>query len=167
MPSIMCVSSLLRRLDHPVRRRRADGRPAGVRLGSWSAKVLVGERRELVLAVDQRTQLAVLFPLTPLEQFRQRFSDALRAMLEELGVTADAVAAEADAIASEPFVPLDDAALRGTLRTLQYICEIELTYHSDLRVVQSNLNDFPHPPPPFVSKLAVAQLFGLPGAEPR
>jgi hypothetical protein len=162
MSTIMCAPPLLRRLGHTPLGRWVGDRPLpAVRLGSWGAKILADDDREIVLAVDQRTQLAVVFPLEPTEQFRPRFIGALRAMLEELGVPADAVTAETSAIAAAPLAPLADAALRKSLRTLHYVGELELMYHDDLQTVQSNLNDFPHPPAPYVPKLAVAQLFGL------
>jgi hypothetical protein len=161
MPSIMCAAPLLRRLGYtPPRKRPRDRSLAGVRLGSWGATTFVDDDgADLVLAVDQRTQLAVVFHLEPIDEFRLRFAAALRTILEELGVPLTAVHAETAAIFALPLARLGDAALRESLKTLRFICELELSYHDDLAVVQSNLNEFPHPPPPYVSKVAVASLF--------
>ena len=70
-----------------------------------------------------------------------------------------AVHAESRALVALPLARLGDASLRESLKTLKYFCELELVYHDDLAVVQSNLNELPHPPPPYVSKVAVARLF--------
>lgn len=132
---------------------------AGVRLGNWGAKTIVDAGRDLVLAVDQRTQLAVVFPLEPAAAFRDHFAAALGAMLEELQVPLAAVRAETTALAFAPLTRLSDPAMRESLRTLQFICEIELMQHEELTVVQSNLIEFLHAPPPYVSKIAIARLF--------
>jgi hypothetical protein len=162
MPCIMCSAPLLRHLEYtPPRARPIDREPAGVRLRSWGAITLTDDdRRRVVLAVEQRTQLVVVFPLEPIGEFRHRFAGALRTILEELDVAATAVQAEARAIFSLPLARLGDPTLRSTLSTLRYMCELEFPYHDDLAVIQSNLNDFPHPPPPYVPKHAVARLFG-------
>jgi hypothetical protein len=131
-----------------------------VRLGSWGATTFADDDgRDVVLGVEQRTQLAVVFPLEPIADFRHEFAAALRRMLEELDVPSTAVQAETKAIFSLPLARLGDAAMRESLRTLRFMCELEFAYHDDLATVQSNLNDFPHPPPPYVSKVAIAQLF--------
>ena len=162
MPCIMCTAPLLRRLGYtPPRRRPTDRSQPGVRLQSWGATCFVDDDgADLVLAVEQGTHLSVVFLLEPISEFRHRFAAALRAMLEELDVPLTAVQAETRALFALPLARLGDATLRESLKTRKYFCELELCYHDDLAVVQSNLNDFPHPPPPEGSKLAVAQLFG-------
>jgi hypothetical protein len=161
MPCIMCTAPLLRRLGYTPPRRKPTDRPLpGVRLRSWGATTFVdGDGGDLVLAVEHQTQLAVVFPLEPIGEFRLRFASALRTMLEELHVPLTAVHAESRALVALPLSRLGDASLRESLNTLKYFCELELVYHDDLAVVQSNLNELPHPPPPYVSKVAVAQLF--------
>jgi hypothetical protein len=55
---------------------------------------------------------------------------------------------------------LADATLREALRTVEFMCGVELMYHSELRRVQRNLNEFPHPlPPDFVPEATVRRLF--------
>jgi hypothetical protein len=112
-----------------------------------------------VLALDERTQLALVFPLAPRKRFREHFALALRAMLEDLSIDPATIAAETDAIQFEPLCQLTDAALVQRLSDLQYICGLELLYHEDLRLVQCNLNDLPHGTPPYLSKVAVVNLF--------
>jgi hypothetical protein len=65
MPCIMCSAPLLRHLEYtPPRARPIDREPAGVRLRSWGAITLTDDdRRRVVLAVEQRTQLVVVFPV--------------------------------------------------------------------------------------------------------
>jgi hypothetical protein len=58
------------------------------------------------------------------------------------------------------FGRLVDASLHEALETVDFVCGIELEYHTDLRVVQRRLNDFPHPlPPDCVPEVAVRRLF--------
>lgn len=162
MAQIMCTRPLLRRLGVvPPRRRPVETVWAGIRLGSWGATAFADQGREIVLAVEQRTQLAIVFSWGPAAEFKARFVAALTSMLEELDVPPAAVQAEATAVEFAPLTLLGRQPLRESMTTLKYICEIELMYHEDLGIVQSNLNEFPHARPPYVSKLAVAELFGL------
>jgi hypothetical protein len=172
MSRIMCTQTLWTSLGQDGRPPDGDSerRLHGVALGGWAAKMLREGGRQLVLAMDERTRLALVFPLSPRKRFRENFTDALRAILEDLGVPPAAIAAETEAIAFEPLCRLSSRTLVETLSDLQYICEIELMYHDDLRVVQCNLNDLPLGGlGPCVSKEAVVELLGFvaPLREPR
>ena len=51
-------------------------------------------------------------------------------------------------------------ALPKALATVEFFCGIELEYHTDLRTVQLNLNEFPHADiEHHVPRLAVKHLF--------
>ena len=162
LPGIRCTQTLLRRLGYlssptvPV----ATAVIAGASLGSWAAKVVRLEGRELVLALNERTYLAVLFPLAPRKHFRLQFAGALANALQDLGVPRALVRAECTVVEFQPLTRLSSVHLTDTLNDLEYLCGIELCYHSDLGTVQRNLNQFPHAQRnPCVPADAVRQLF--------
>jgi hypothetical protein len=146
MALIMCTQKLLNALG---KHGRPPGKPVepqllGVRLGSWAATVHRFDRRDLVIALEQRTYLTLVFPLAPRTEFRTHFADALAALLADLGMPEDVVHAECSAIDFEPLSRLADRKLVGALDDVEFMCGIELSYHDDLRRVQLNLNEFPH-----------------------
>ena len=160
MPRIMCTANLRRALGH-------TGRPAkvaekvfhGVALGSWAAKAVTIDGRDLVLAVNERTYLTLVFPLEP-DAFRENFAHALLEALEDCGVPPHVARAESAAIAFEPLASMARGALPKALATVEFFCGIELEYHTDLRTVQLNLNEFPHADiEHHVPRLAVKHLF--------
>jgi hypothetical protein len=161
----MCTQKLLHAL---VKRGRPLGEATeqpllGVRLGNWAATYHRFDRRDLVIALDQRTYLTLVFPLAPRTGFRARFADGLAAALEDFGVPEDVVCAERAAINFEPLARLAGRTLIRSLDDVEYICGIELMYHDDLRQVQRNLNEFPHPGrDPCVPLEAVARMFVAP-----
>jgi hypothetical protein len=87
MALIMCTQKLLHALG---KRGRPPGEAMepqllGVRLGSWAATYHRFDRRDLVIALDQRTYLTLVFPLAPRTGFRERFADALAAAWPHAG----------------------------------------------------------------------------------
>lgn len=169
MALIMCTQKLLNALG---KHGRPPGKPVepqlpGVRLGSWAATVCRFGRRDLVIAIDQRTYLTLVFPLAPPTGFHAHFADALAALLGDLGMPEDVVHAERSAIDAEPLSRLTDRRLAGSLDDVEFVCGIELSYHDDLRRVQRNLNEFPHPGrDPCVPLDAVARMFANPRPAP-
>ena len=163
MAAINCTRSLWRRLDRAtrVRERVPDRIFHGVALGSWVAKVFRYERRELVIAIDERTFAIVLFPLTPRYHFRSHFSAALAGLLEDLDVPASAVALECAAVQFAPITRLEsEPPLLETLRHAQYLCELDLFELSDVRAIQLHVNEYPHAAGPAPCAIeAVAEVF--------
>jgi len=147
MALIMCTQKLLTALGKRGRPLGEAVEPQllGVRLGSWAATACRFGRRDLVIALEQRTYLTLVFPLAPRTRFRAHFADALAALLADLGMPEDVVHAERSAIDVEPLSRLADRTLLGSLHDVEFVCGIELSYHDDLRRVQRNLNEFPHP----------------------
>jgi hypothetical protein len=169
MARILCTQKLLNALDIPSPPARTAGqrRLRGIRLGSWAATRRRFGGRDLVLALEQRTYLTVVFPLWPRAGFRARFADALAAALADLDVPEDLATPERGAIDAAPLALLGDRTLVRSLDDVEFICGIELMYHDDLRRVQRNLNDFPHPRrDPCVPVAAVARLFSAAGPRP-
>ena len=169
MARIMCTQKLLNALGkrgQPLGKAVEPQLP-GVRLGSWAATKCRFDRRDLVIALEQRTYLTLVFPLAPRTGFRARFADALAALLADLGVPEDVVHAERSAIDFEPFSRLADRKLVGALDDVEFVCGIELSYHDDLRRVQRNLNEFPHAGlDVYVPLAAIARMFANPQPAP-
>jgi len=162
LPGIRCTQTLLRRLGY-------SGSPnvnvatavlSGASLGSWAAKVVRLDGRELVLALNERTCLTLVFPLTPRKNFRLHFAEALSNALGDLGVPRAMVQAECTVVEFQPLTRLNSGYLAERLNDVAYFCGIELCYHTDLSMVQRNLNELPHPQrDPCVPADAIRRLF--------
>lgn len=162
MARIMCTQKLWKRLGNVGRAPSpiAGPRISGASLGPWAAKVFRYNRRDLVIALDERTYLTVVFPLAPRTQFRSSFANAVANALADLGVAKSIARSEIAAIEFEPLTRLTNRSMAGSLNDLEFHCGIELEYHDDLRRVQRNLNDIPHVNrEPCVPVDAVSQLF--------
>ena len=146
MARIMCAQKLWRRLGYLGRppSQVSESLIHGASLGSWAAKVFRYDRRDLVIALNERTYLTVVFPLAPRLQFRLHLASALANVLEDVGVSGAIARAESAAVEFEPLARLTNRSMTGTLNDLEFHCGIELEYHDDLRTVQRNLNEIPH-----------------------
>lgn len=132
----------------------------GQLLGPWAATVSRDDTRIPVLAIEVRTYLTIAFPLGDASAFHDALAGALEAALQDLEIPLDRIATEVAAARRLSFGRLSDASLRNALNTVDYVCGNELMYHTDLRVVQRNLNEFPHPlPPDYTPQAAVRRLF--------
>jgi len=163
MSRIMCTQKLWRRLGNTGRPPLEIAAPMihGASLGSWGLKVFRYYKQDLVIALEQRTYLTLVFPLAPRADFRLHFANALANALGDLGIPPPTVQAESIALQFQPLARLTNRSMTGTLNDLEFLCGIELEYHDDLRRVQRNLNDVPHPNrDPCVAVDAVVQLFG-------
>lgn len=158
MAVIRCRGKLWQRL----RGARAGSEVAfpGVMLGSWAAKTFSYESRELVIAVNERTYLTVVFALVPRERFPAELAAAVGMALRDLRIPEPLARAESAAVEFMPVAAFGSSEFAAVLDRVQYFCELELCYHTDLRVVQANLNRLPHPNrDPCVPLEAVRQLF--------
>lgn len=142
----MCTQRLWQRLGHAGRAPSEVAEPLihGASLGSWAAKVFRIDRRDLVLALNERTYLTVVFPLAPRREFRSNFARAVADVLWDLRLPEEIVRSESAAVEFEPLARLTNRSMAGTLNDLEFHCGIELSYHDDLRTVQLNLNEIPH-----------------------
>jgi hypothetical protein len=164
MARIMCTQKLWRALGHsgqPPRVGEPETRAGGTLLGSWALKLFHYNRKGLVLALNERTYLTLVFPAAPRAGFRERFAAALTAVLEDLGVAPDLAEQEAMVLDFLPLARLTSRNLAGSLNQLEFLSFCELDYISDLRKVQLNLNEVPHVKrEPSCPIDAVARLFG-------
>src|SRR4051812_37473072 len=134
MARIMCTQKLWRALRQPGQPPLVPDEPLiqGVFLGSWAAKTFRVDRRDLVLALNERTFLTVVFPLAPRSQFRSNFAAALTLILKDLHIPDETAHVEASAIDFEPLARLTNRSMTGSLNDLEFHCGIELDYHEDL-----------------------------------
>lgn len=162
MACIMCNSKLWRKLGYSRAQRSSvpEHFTPGISLGSWAAKSFADERRDLVVVLDTRTYLTLLFPFAPQPQFHANFASALVNALHELGVPPAIVRIESLAVEFATLVPLRNRQLTDSLNHVWSFCDMEFCYHQDLRTIQRNLNDLPHPNrEPCVPSEAVRRLF--------
>ena len=146
MARIMCTQRLWRRLGHAGRppAEVSEREIHGSTLGSWAMRVSRLDREDLVIGLNERTYLTVVFPLAPRRRFRSNFAGAVADVLRDLHVPEQFVRSESTAVEFEPLARLTNRSMTGTLNDLEYFLGIELSYHDDLRRVQLNLNEIPH-----------------------
>jgi hypothetical protein len=146
MACIMCNGTLWRKLGYSGRQRSPlEHFSPGISLGSWAAKTFPDQGRDLVVALDTRTYLTLLFPFAPEPQFHANFSSALVSALHDVGVPPAIVRTESLAVEFAPLVQLHNRQLTDSLNHVWSFCDVEFCYHQDLRTIQRNLNDLPHP----------------------
>lgn len=163
MARIMCTQRLWQRLGHAGRPPIQVPEPVihGTTLGSWAARVSRFDRRDLVIGLNERTYLTVVFPLTPRREFHLRFAGAVADVLRALRLPQEFIRSESAAVEFGSLARLTNRSMTGTLNDLEYFCGIELCYHDDLRRVQLNLNEIPHAKrDPCVPADAVRRLLG-------
>jgi hypothetical protein len=167
MPNIMCSQSMWRLVKGWSQPTRLPPRPATARLGAWAAAICKDADDTLVIALEVQTYLTLVFPYGDGGMIHDRFSVALRAALEDLGVDRTLVTEELGSTGPLCFSYLKDGPLREALRLVAFTCGIERLYHDDLRRVQRNLNDLPHDlAPDYVPICAVRRLFRQPPLRP-
>jgi hypothetical protein len=162
MSRIMCTQTLWRALGNAGQPPRDVGEPtlAGGVFGTWAAKLFHYERRRLVLALNERTYLTLVFPLAPRARFRSQFATALTGALQDLGVPAAFIEQEVALLDFLPLARLTHRSMSGSLNDLEFLGRCELDYVRDLRRVQLNLNEVPHVKrDPCTAIQAVAELF--------
>lgn len=161
MAVIRCKGWLWQRLGAPRESGSVNPAPIpGVLLGSWGAKLFRDRERYLVVAVNDRTYLTAVFPFAGRQRFRADLCAAVGTALRDLGIPEAIVRAETAALEFMPIARLGAEELADRLDDVQFFCELELDYHTDLRIVQRNLNDVPHPNrDPCVPTEAVRELF--------
>ena len=88
MAYIMCSGKLWRQLGYSGHQRSSvpDHFMPGVSLGSWAAKIFTDQGRDLVIALDTRTHLTLLFAFAPAPQFHSNFASALANALHDMRV---------------------------------------------------------------------------------
>jgi uncharacterized protein DUF6933 len=166
MSTIMC-SQRMWRLVRKWKSMPSVEATNGAILRRWAATVCSEDGRKLVIAVEASTYLTIVFPFATASEFHDSCAGALAVLLQDIGVPAERISIEVAAMLSAPLSRLPSGDLRKALETMEFVCGIELGYHTDLRIVQANLNEFPHAPPPhYVAVHDARRAFGLPDRDP-
>lgn len=135
--------------------------PPGQVLGTWVATALARDGRDLLLAVETETCLTIVCELGSETTFAGEWKHALEAAFADLAVPFLLLTADACSPCLRPF---EGGHLDTRLATAAFVCDTELHFRTDLRVVQAQLNEFPYDHPPhYVPAIAVRRLFGIRG----
>ena len=148
LPGMIMCSSRMWRVVRDWDHAPDEGHECDAVLGPWAATTLAVDGRKLVLAVEASTYLTVTFELDAVGTFSETFARSVECILQDIDVPAPQIAPEMIRVRSARFTRLRDPELGEYLRTLEYMCDIELLHHTDLRRVQVNLSEYPHAPPP-------------------
>ena len=166
MSLMMCAQRLWRRVRPWTESSKATQHQAAARLSDWAATAFTEDGDDLVIAMEVRTYLTVVFRYAGKDTFQDGFRRALTDVLEDLVVGPELRESELAAAVPICLRSLRDAPRREALRTAEFMCGVERSHHDDLRTVQLNLNK-PHGLPPHdVPVKAVRDLFGRPPRRP-
>jgi hypothetical protein len=119
-------------------------------MGVWSAKAVSFPEADLVIAVNEITYLAVIFPIAPLPEFLLEFGHAVGTLLEALGYGDEIVRAEAEPfLLHTAFAKNSNRSLVGTLNDLCLHVDAALEAEKDvdreaLLRIQVRLAEIPH-----------------------
>ena len=117
-----------------------SGNPA--RLRTWGATRFHEREDDFLLAVNAATLLTVVVRLRQPEAFASDFAASVGLALDDIGVSARASGL---LVRGNPTLQrLHDPEMRRALAWVESCCGLEVCYHSDVRVIQRNLNDAPH-----------------------
>ena len=151
MPTIMCTTALWKCLGAPSPLvAREQGELGDTQLGIWSAKAVSFVEGDLVVAVNELTYLAVVFPLSPIPEFLSEFGHAVGTLLEALGYSQELVRAEAEPfLLQTAFAKNSNRSLIGTLNDL--CVHVDAALNAEKRVdraallrIQVRLSEIPH-----------------------
>ena len=130
-------------------------------LGDWAAHLLFTRRAQIVFCVAERTLLPVLVPGRDMATLTARFCEAVRAMLEAIGVPAEVIRAELDAMADVVIGKTNSRRVLGSLNDFVRLAEPCLVNTTSLLEVSLRLADAPCSPIAMESpRRATLALFG-------
>ena len=128
MATLRCTKKLLDKLGLSVKalpQAHASANAPGQNnvLGDWYATYLPARPKHLILAVNEKSRLAVLFPSAPLKTLAPRFLAAVRQRLTALALTSEVI--EAELAAMEPLA-FGSTQSRSVLATMnQFVQSID------------------------------------------
>jgi hypothetical protein len=158
-----CTKKLLERareLGAPDR----DPPPSTTFMGDWSANFVQIGRKRVVLAVNNRTLLPVIVPVSPPKTLLPRFTQAVGEMLTTLGVDGPTVTSELAAMDERVVSTSNDRRVTGILVDFASLLDSYLDARP-LVEVALHLADAPCSPLSGRAPLDATQdLFGLPRA---
>ncbi len=112
MNALRCTAKLRRRLGPE---ELAEPGPGKALLGDWYAHLLTVDRQPLVLAVSERSLLAVVLPARDLRNLARHFLRAVRERLVRIGVEEAAVEKEMACLQPLAFAATRSRSVLGSL----------------------------------------------------
>ncbi|MBC7760601.1 MAG: hypothetical protein H7201_02140 [Candidatus Saccharibacteria bacterium] len=141
MYTLHCTQKLLDRIKQPV----VDVPPAPTTsLGNWYAHAMFWTP-QVALLVNERTLLPVLMPLAPAATLPMRFPTHLAIALRELGINAEFVASEIEAMSEAAIAKTANRRVLGTMNEFAFLADGYRQYleSPDLLLLSLKLSDTP------------------------
>jgi hypothetical protein len=118
MFNLHCTKKLLDRIKPTI---ETPGTGA-TRLGSWYATALFWEP-QLALLVNERTLLPVIMPLAPASTLAQRFPEALKTVLQVLGLPEAFIQAEVNGMNEVVFAKTANRSVLGVMNEFAFMAD--------------------------------------------
>lgn len=136
MFALRCTQKLLDRIKaspdpEPV--------PPDTVLGDWYANIVRAGRTQLVLAVSERTLLPVVVPLKEARTLGRRISEAVAPMLLSIGIPAEAVIVECNAMHDVGIAKTACRRVLGSLNDLAFQLQVGLVHFPDRTLLEHSL----------------------------
>jgi hypothetical protein len=136
MFALRCTQKLLDRIkaspdSEPV--------PPDTVLGDWYVNLVRAGRTQVVLAVSERTLLPVVVPLKEARTVARRISEAVAPMLLSIGIPAEAVNVERDAMLDVVIAKTANRRVLGSLNDLAFQLQVGLVHFPDCTLLQHSL----------------------------
>ena len=119
MYTLHCTRKLLDRFKQPI---SAAPLAPTTTLGNWYATVLFW-KPQVALLVNERTLLPVLMPLAPAAKLADFFPAHLTAVLHALGVDANFIAREVEAMAQSSLAKTANRSVVGSMNEFSFLAE--------------------------------------------
>jgi len=112
MLTLRCTEKLCKKLRLP---KLGDAPASTTTLGDWFGHPVSTRHMRVILLVNEKSRLAVLVAARQLDRFEQRFRDAVADLLLDLGVPAEAVAREIEAMHDLVYARTNSRSVLGTM----------------------------------------------------
>ena len=141
MLTIRCTQKLLRRVG--VSPKVETARPTTV-LGDWYANLVYTRPQQLVLCMNERSLLLVLLPAQNFKNVGPQFQEQVCSLLTRIGVSAEAVAAEKQAMLEVRFGPTANRSVLGCLNEAVFALSYKLgtTTGSSAEELEDDFSDY-------------------------
>lgn len=113
--------------------------PPDTVLGDWYANLVRAGRTEVVLAVSERTLLPVVVPVKESRTVARRVSEAAEPMLLSIGIPAEAVIVERDAMRDVVIAKTANRRVLGSLNDLAFQLQVGLVHFPDRTLLEHSL----------------------------
>lgn len=136
MFALRCTQKLLDRINASPDPEPA---PSDTVLGDWYANLVRAGRTQVVLAVSERTLLPVVVPAREGRTVARRIAEAVEPMLSSIGIPAEAVIAEHDAMRDVAIAKTASRRVLGSLNDLAFQLQVGLQHFPDRTLLDHSL----------------------------